>query len=179
MTERTRILLLHTGGTIGMVPTTRGLTPGAGVVEAAIDRLGNDRGDDLSIEIVRLDPLIDSANAAAAVEGQLPMSNAGAATAMFDTSLATNAAAEAGYYDSAVPSEPEKKETEGRLALIREALRQIRRSANDALKKAQKNSDITEDDLHRSNDTVQKKTDDAIKRAEGIAKKKEEEILGG
>ena len=63
MTERTRILLLHTGGTIGMVPTTRGLTPGAGVVEAAIDRLGNDRGDDLSIEIVRLDPLIDSANA--------------------------------------------------------------------------------------------------------------------
>ena len=63
MTERTRILLLHTGGTIGMVPTTRGLTPGAGVVEAAIGTLGKDRGDDLSVDIVRLDPLIDSANA--------------------------------------------------------------------------------------------------------------------
>ncbi|WP_420396641.1 asparaginase [Nioella sp.] len=63
MIPRHRILLLHTGGTIGMVPTARGLKPELGVVEHAVDRLMAERGNDLDIEIVRLEPLIDSANA--------------------------------------------------------------------------------------------------------------------
>ena len=63
MDQRNHILLLHTGGTIGMVPTDRGLKPELGVVEDAIDSLLAERGRDLNIEIVRLEPLIDSANA--------------------------------------------------------------------------------------------------------------------
>ena len=63
MTQRQRLLLLHTGGTIGMVPTARGLKPEQGVVEAAVETLLAERGGDLAVRIVRLDPLIDSANA--------------------------------------------------------------------------------------------------------------------
>lgn len=63
MTPRRRILLLHTGGTIGMVPSDRGLRPELGVVEAAVARLLAERGHDLEVEILRLAPLIDSANA--------------------------------------------------------------------------------------------------------------------
>jgi len=63
MTRRNRILLLHTGGTIGMVPTGRGLKPELGVVETAIETLLAERGHDLIVQIVLLDPLIDSANA--------------------------------------------------------------------------------------------------------------------
>jgi L-asparaginase len=63
MIPRNRILLLHTGGTIGMVPTARGLKPELGVVEHAVDQLVAERGNDLDIEIVPLEPLIDSANA--------------------------------------------------------------------------------------------------------------------
>lgn len=63
MSKRESILLLHTGGTIGMVPTGRGLMPELGVVEAAVEQLLTERGTDLRVEIIRLDPLIDSANA--------------------------------------------------------------------------------------------------------------------
>ncbi|MGI3185128.1 asparaginase [Nioella aestuarii] len=63
MNQRKRILLLHTGGTIGMVSTGRGLKPELGVVEAAVEQLLTERGTDLRVEIIRLDPLIDSANA--------------------------------------------------------------------------------------------------------------------
>lgn len=45
-------LLIHTGGTIGMVPSDDGLAPGAGVVEAAV-------GDRARIHA--FDPLLDSA----------------------------------------------------------------------------------------------------------------------
>lgn len=58
-----RILVIHTGGTIGMVRGPDGFAPGAGVVEEEIARLLAGPHAGLSIELHRLDPLIDSANA--------------------------------------------------------------------------------------------------------------------
>ncbi|WP_417525655.1 asparaginase [Marinovum sp.] len=57
------ILLIHTGGTIGMVQTAQGFAPRTGIVEEAVADLlakGEVTGP---IEILRLDPLIDSAQA--------------------------------------------------------------------------------------------------------------------
>ncbi|WP_299850752.1 asparaginase [uncultured Roseovarius sp.] len=58
-----RILLIHTGGTIGMVRSGDGFAPKRGVVEDEVTRLLNTKELDLSIEIAVLEPLIDSANA--------------------------------------------------------------------------------------------------------------------
>ncbi|MCA1053542.1 ribosome recycling factor [Rossellomorea aquimaris] len=57
------------------------------------------------------------------------------------------------------------------------AIRNIRRDANDDLKKKEKNGDITEDDLRGYSDDVQKATDDSIVKIDNIAKDKEKEIL--
>ena len=57
------------------------------------------------------------------------------------------------------------------------ALRNIRRDANDALKKLQKASEITEDDLKRFEDEVQKLTDRQSKAVDDSLKEKEKEIL--
>ena len=57
------ILLIHTGGTIGMEQTEHGFAPRAGIVEDAVADLiasGQVAGP---VEILRLDPLIDSAQA--------------------------------------------------------------------------------------------------------------------
>lgn len=57
------ILLIHTGGTIGMAQTEDGFAPRAGIVEDAVADLvagGEVAGP---VEILRLDPLIDSAQA--------------------------------------------------------------------------------------------------------------------
>jgi len=56
------------------------------------------------------------------------------------------------------------------------AVRNVRRDANDDLKKMQKDGDITEDELRRNQDDVQKLTDSMIKSIDDIAKLKEEEI---
>ncbi len=58
-----RTLLLHTGGTIGMVPTPGGLSPELGVVERAVGRILAETGGEGTVRIVALEPLIDSANA--------------------------------------------------------------------------------------------------------------------
>jgi len=58
-----RILLIHTGGTIGMVRSTHGFRPEVGIVEAEAARLCRDDFPNVSIEVKRLEPLIDSANA--------------------------------------------------------------------------------------------------------------------
>ncbi|MBO9466419.1 asparaginase [Tropicibacter sp. R15_0] len=58
-----RILLVHTGGTIGMVQTDDGFAPQKGVVEAEVDRLINAGEITASVDIVTLEPLIDSAQA--------------------------------------------------------------------------------------------------------------------
>ncbi|XXM73549.1 ribosome recycling factor [Lysinibacillus sphaericus] len=57
------------------------------------------------------------------------------------------------------------------------AIRNIRRDANDDLKKKEKNGDITEDDLRGYSDDVQKATDESIAKIDGVAKDKEKEIL--
>lgn len=57
------------------------------------------------------------------------------------------------------------------------AIRNIRRDANDSLKKANKNSEITEDELKDQQDKVQKATDKYIKTIDGMIDKKSKVIL--
>ncbi|MBQ1540591.1 ribosome recycling factor [Caulobacter sp. CCUG 60055] len=57
------------------------------------------------------------------------------------------------------------------------AIRNVRRDANDDLKKAQKDSVITEDELKRMEGEVQGFTDGAIKRVDEALKTKEQEIM--
>lgn len=56
-------------------------------------------------------------------------------------------------------------------------VRGIRREGNDDLKRRQKDSTITEDDLRRGEAEIQKITDREIKKIEDLIKKKEGEIL--
>lgn len=57
------------------------------------------------------------------------------------------------------------------------AIRNIRRDANDDFKKLEKSGDITEDDLHRNGEEIQKLTDSYIEKIDEIAKNKENEIM--
>jgi ribosome recycling factor len=57
------------------------------------------------------------------------------------------------------------------------AVRNVRRDANDELKKAEKDGVISQDDQKRMNDEVQKHTDEAIKRIDDALKTKEQEIM--
>lgn len=57
------------------------------------------------------------------------------------------------------------------------AVRNVRRDANDELKKLEKNGDITEDDLRGYADDIQKMTDGNISKIDDITKDKEKEIL--
>ncbi len=57
------------------------------------------------------------------------------------------------------------------------AIRNIRRDANDELKKIQKGGEITEDELRRSTDDVQKLTDKEIVQIDEVASHKEKEIM--
>lgn len=57
------------------------------------------------------------------------------------------------------------------------AVRNERRDANDALKKAEKSGEITEDDLKGSLDEVQKLTDKCMKDIDGIVAEKEKELM--
>jgi L-asparaginase len=54
-----KLLLIHTGGTIGMVATDNGFAPGAGVLETALAQIDTKA----QITLLPLEPLIDSANA--------------------------------------------------------------------------------------------------------------------
>jgi len=57
------------------------------------------------------------------------------------------------------------------------AVRNVRRDANDKLKKAEKDSVIREDDMYKGLDQVQEVTDKYIEKIDKIVKVKEEEIL--
>jgi len=59
----------------------------------------------------------------------------------------------------------------------RVSIRNIRRDANDDLKKAQKDGSISEDDLKHGEDQIQKLTDRYVENVNGILTEKEEEIL--
>lgn len=57
------------------------------------------------------------------------------------------------------------------------SIRNIRRDVIDGLKKAEKNKEITEDDLRTLEKDVQKLTDDSVKHIDQIAAEKEKELL--
>src|SRR5437588_4633019 len=59
----------------------------------------------------------------------------------------------------------------------RTAVRNIRRDGLEAIKKAQKEKKITEDDERRSMEELQKLTDDEIKKMEEMSKNKEKEVM--
>ena len=59
----------------------------------------------------------------------------------------------------------------------RVAVRNIRREANETLKKKQKNSEITEDDEKKGADDIQKLTDSYIKDINSLLEEKEKEII--
>ncbi len=61
----------------------------------------------------------------------------------------------------------------------RVAIRNIRRDGNDELKKAQKDSKITEDELKTSEDSLQKSTDKFIAEINKLLEEKEKEIMEG
>jgi ribosome recycling factor len=60
----------------------------------------------------------------------------------------------------------------------RNGVRQVRRDANDRMKKLLKDHLVSEDDERRSLDEVQKLTDQHIAAIDDIQKKKDEELLG-
>ena len=60
----------------------------------------------------------------------------------------------------------------------RNQVRQVRRDANDRLKKLLKDHKISEDDERKGLDQVQKMTDDHIKMIDDLQKKKDQELLG-
>jgi ribosome recycling factor len=66
-----------------------------------------------------------------------------------------------------------KKEAEESKVVIRN----VRRDANEEFKKLEKNAEITEDELHRNGDEIQKLTDSYIKKIDDLAKAKEDEIM--
>ena len=57
------------------------------------------------------------------------------------------------------------------------AIRNVRREANDDLKKAEKDSVISQDEQKRMESEVQKITDEAVKRVDEALKTKEQEIM--
>ena len=57
------------------------------------------------------------------------------------------------------------------------AIRNIRRDANDKIKKLQSDKEISEDDEHRGYKDVQGLTDEYVKRIDELAQRKNSEIL--
>ncbi|MCL6621632.1 MAG: ribosome recycling factor [Syntrophobacterales bacterium] len=57
------------------------------------------------------------------------------------------------------------------------ALRNIRRDANEQIRKLKNDKQVSEDDAHRATDEVQKITDEFIKKVDGLAADKEKEIM--
>ena len=57
------------------------------------------------------------------------------------------------------------------------ALRNLRRDINDKVKKMEKDGELTEDDLKKGLEQVQKMTDDGVKKIDDMVAKKEKEVL--
>jgi ribosome recycling factor len=60
---------------------------------------------------------------------------------------------------------------------VKVAIRNVRRDANEEVKKLQKDGKISEDDLHRGSQEIQKMTDHHIDQVDEILRRKEKEIL--
>ena len=69
------------------------------------------------------------------------------------------------------------KQAKGIAETSRTAIRNIRRDGNDDLKKQQKSGEITEDDLKKMEDELQKTTDKYIAEINSIYEAKEKEIM--
>ncbi|WP_102346914.1 ribosome recycling factor [Bacillus sp. Marseille-P3661] len=69
------------------------------------------------------------------------------------------------------------KEVKGLAEEAKVVIRNIRRDANDDLKKLEKDGQITEDEHRGFNEDVQKETDAHIKEIDNITKEKEKEIM--
>ena len=69
------------------------------------------------------------------------------------------------------------KKVHGLAEEAKTALRQVRREANDELKKLQKDSKLSEDDSRRATDDVQKRTDKYVAEVDGLSKSKEKELM--
>jgi ribosome recycling factor len=59
----------------------------------------------------------------------------------------------------------------------RQAVRQVRRDGNDSAKKLEKDSEISEDNMHDALKDIQDMTDSHIKEIDGIMEEKEKEVL--
>ncbi|SBS33181.1 L-asparaginase 1 [Marinomonas aquimarina] len=57
-----KLLIIYTGGTIGMVSTEHGLAPAAGLANRIQDTLGDSLTDLPEFDVIELNPLIDSSN---------------------------------------------------------------------------------------------------------------------
>ncbi|MFP4083313.1 MAG: ribosome recycling factor [Desulfonatronovibrio sp.] len=57
------------------------------------------------------------------------------------------------------------------------AIRNIRRDANDTLKKMKNDKDLSEDEMHKGQDEVQKLTDSFVEKADQVLEVKEKEIM--
>ena len=57
------------------------------------------------------------------------------------------------------------------------AIRNVRRDANETLKKKKNDKELTEDEMHRGQDKVQKITDSFVQKVDEVLKKKEKEIM--
>ncbi|MPZ98102.1 MAG: ribosome recycling factor [Dehalococcoidia bacterium] len=69
------------------------------------------------------------------------------------------------------------KQVHGKTEDARVSIRNARRSAMDELKKALRNSDVSEDDERRSATEVERLTSDYVEKVDALAKEKEQELL--
>lgn len=69
------------------------------------------------------------------------------------------------------------KEAKGMGEKAKVSVRNIRKEANDKIKKREKDKEISEDESKKAHDEVQKITDSFIKKVDELVKHKEEEIL--
>lgn len=103
--------------------------------------------------------------------------------AIVDANLGLNPAAEGQTVRINIPPLTEERRKEltkvaGKYSeSTRVSIRNIRRDALDHFKKIEKNGDISEDEMHKYNDKIQKITDDFIKLVDEKLSKKEKEIM--
>lgn len=69
------------------------------------------------------------------------------------------------------------KQVKGRAEEAKVAVRNIRRDGNEAAKKAQKNSEISEDELKIMLEDIQKTTDDYIRQIDALQSEKEKDLM--
>ena len=61
--EKKKILIIHTGGTIGMVRTENGYAPESGALIAELDQIRDLRSPDMpEWDLIEFEPLLDSTN---------------------------------------------------------------------------------------------------------------------